>query len=188
VDGRYGDTLVLIIGRPYPLQVYQFACSYCSSNPGIGQRGAAAATREKREIVHMPIVGVTSVLPDVIGEIIKSARLQIGALRRVLAYVTPHEADTYTEELKELETSLLALRVMIHSLFSLCKKRRCGITMDWELYGKIRALHVNRVRDRQIAKALGIDRTVVRKYRGADVTSDDRVIMQRKAPSGKFFT
>jgi hypothetical protein len=37
----------LIIGRPYPLQVYQFACSYYSANPGIGQRGAAAATREK---------------------------------------------------------------------------------------------------------------------------------------------
>jgi len=37
----------LIIGRPYPLQVYQFACSYYSANPGVGQRGAAAATREK---------------------------------------------------------------------------------------------------------------------------------------------
>ena len=37
----------LIIGRPYPLQVYQYAISYYSANPGIGQRGAAAATREK---------------------------------------------------------------------------------------------------------------------------------------------
>ena len=37
----------LIPGRPYPLQVYQFACSYYSSNPEIGQRGAAKATREK---------------------------------------------------------------------------------------------------------------------------------------------
>ena len=37
----------LILGRPYPLQVYQFACSYYSSNPEIGQRGAAEATREK---------------------------------------------------------------------------------------------------------------------------------------------
>ena len=37
----------LIIGRPYPLQVYQFACGYYSANPEVGQRGAAAATREK---------------------------------------------------------------------------------------------------------------------------------------------
>jgi len=37
----------LIIGRPYPLQVYQFACGYYSASPGAGQRGAAAVTREK---------------------------------------------------------------------------------------------------------------------------------------------
>jgi len=37
----------LIPGRPYPLQVYQFACSYYSANPESGQRGAAEATREK---------------------------------------------------------------------------------------------------------------------------------------------
>jgi hypothetical protein len=37
----------LIPGRPYPLQVYQFACSCYSSNPEIGQRGAAQAARAK---------------------------------------------------------------------------------------------------------------------------------------------
>ena len=37
----------LIPDRPYPLQVYQFACSYYSANPDIGQRGAAEATRTK---------------------------------------------------------------------------------------------------------------------------------------------
>ena len=37
----------LIPGRPYPLQVYQFACSYYSTNPEVGQRGAAEATRSK---------------------------------------------------------------------------------------------------------------------------------------------
>ena len=37
----------LIPGRPYPLQVYEYACGYYSSNPNIGQRGAATATRAK---------------------------------------------------------------------------------------------------------------------------------------------
>ena len=37
----------LILGRPYPLQVYQYACSYYSTNPEVGQRGAAEATRIK---------------------------------------------------------------------------------------------------------------------------------------------
>ena len=37
----------LIRGRPYPVQIYQFACSYYSSNPEVGQRGAAKATRAK---------------------------------------------------------------------------------------------------------------------------------------------
>jgi len=54
--------------------------------------------------------------------------------------------------------------------------------MDWELYGKIRALHVNGVSDRKIAKALGIDRTVVKKYSDGGITPDDRVTVQRKAP------
>ena len=37
----------LILGRPYPLTVYQFACSYYSNNPDVGQRGAAEVTRLK---------------------------------------------------------------------------------------------------------------------------------------------
>lgn len=37
----------LLPGRPYPVQVYLYACSLYSANPGIGQRGAAKATREK---------------------------------------------------------------------------------------------------------------------------------------------
>ena len=36
----------LIPGRPYPIQVYLFACSVYSANPGMGQRGAAEATRK----------------------------------------------------------------------------------------------------------------------------------------------
>jgi len=48
-DGR--DVTVipwyLIPGRPYPIQVYLYACSLYSTNPGIGQRGAAEATRAK---------------------------------------------------------------------------------------------------------------------------------------------
>ena len=62
--------------------------------------------------------GADGVPPDVIGEIIKSARLQIGSLRRVLANIAPHEAAACRDALKELEASLLALRSMIHSLFS----------------------------------------------------------------------
>jgi len=37
----------LIPGRPYPTQVYLYACGMYSSNPTIGQRGAAEATRKK---------------------------------------------------------------------------------------------------------------------------------------------
>jgi len=52
----------------------------------------------------------------------------------------------------------------------------------WETYGKIRALHVNGVSDRQIAKALNIDRKTVQKYRDGAVTPGDRVLVPRKAP------
>jgi len=52
----------------------------------------------------------------------------------------------------------------------------------WETYGKIRALHVNGVSDRQIAKALGVGRRTVRKYRDGAATPDDRVNRPRKAP------
>ena len=51
----------------------------------------------------------------------------------------------------------------------------------WETYGKIRALHVNGVSDRQIAKALDVGRRTVRKYRDGAVTPDDRVSIPRKA-------
>jgi hypothetical protein len=58
-----------------------------------------------------------TVPPDVIGEIIKSVRLQMAALRRVLNGVSPDDIEGYRDSLKELETSLLALRSMIHCLF-----------------------------------------------------------------------
>jgi ParB-like chromosome segregation protein Spo0J len=83
-------------------------------------REALKRMADKRRSVNADRLkhGTNSVPPDVVGEIIKSARLQIGSLRRVLANVTPHESDTYTEALKELEASLMALRAMIQSLFS----------------------------------------------------------------------
>ena len=37
----------LIPGRPYPIQVYLYACALYSSNPEMGQRAAAEATREE---------------------------------------------------------------------------------------------------------------------------------------------
>ena len=52
----------------------------------------------------------------------------------------------------------------------------------WEMYGKIRALHVSGVSDRQIARALGIDRDTVKKYRDGAATPDDRAAVQRKSP------
>ena len=52
----------------------------------------------------------------------------------------------------------------------------------WETYGKIRALHVNGASDRQIARALGVGRRTVRKYRGGGSTPDDRSSAPRKAP------
>jgi len=51
----------------------------------------------------------------------------------------------------------------------------------WEIYGKIRALHVNGVSDRQIADALGVGRRTVRKYRDGAATPDDRAVLPRKA-------
>jgi len=52
----------------------------------------------------------------------------------------------------------------------------------WEIYGKIRAMHVNGVSDRQIAKILGVGRRTVRKYRDGAVTPDVRVNVVRSAP------
>ena len=52
----------------------------------------------------------------------------------------------------------------------------------WEIYGKIRAMHINGVSDRQIAKALGVGRRTVRKYRDGAVTPDNRTPSQKKAP------
>jgi len=52
----------------------------------------------------------------------------------------------------------------------------------WETYGKIRAMHVNGVSDRQIAKALGVGRRTVRKYRDGAATPDDRAPTTRTAP------
>lgn len=52
----------------------------------------------------------------------------------------------------------------------------------WEKYGKIRALHVNGVSDRQIAKALGVERKTVKKYRDGGAIPDDRAAALRKAP------
>jgi hypothetical protein len=40
----------LIPGRPYPVQIYQFACNYYGSNPHVGQRGAAEVTRIKFDL------------------------------------------------------------------------------------------------------------------------------------------
>ena len=54
----------------------------------------------------------------------------------------------------------------------------------WDAYGQIRAMHVNGVSDRQIAKALGVGRRTVRKYRDGAVTPDQRAGsgLPRKAP------
>lgn len=54
---------------------------------------------------------------DVIGEIIKSVRLQMTALRRVLNNISPNEIKGYKDALKELEISLSALQAMIRTLF-----------------------------------------------------------------------
>jgi len=52
----------------------------------------------------------------------------------------------------------------------------------WDMYGKIRAMHVNGLSDRKIAAALGVGRRTVRKYRDGAVTPDDRADTPRKAP------
>ena len=79
---------------------------------------------DKRRAVNVdrPDQPKANVPPDVIGEIIKSARLQIAALRRVLVSISPDETGIYKDALQELETSLIALRSMIHGLFYPGKK------------------------------------------------------------------
>jgi len=52
----------------------------------------------------------------------------------------------------------------------------------WEIYGKIRAMHINGVSDRQIARALGVGRRTIKKYRDGAVTPDDRAPSPKKAP------
>jgi transposase len=52
----------------------------------------------------------------------------------------------------------------------------------WETYGKIRAMHTSGISDREIAKALGVGRRTVRKYRDGAVTPGDRAASPRKAP------
>ena len=51
-DGRYVVIIpwYLIPGRPYPIQVYLFASELYSSDPKLGQRGAAEATRIKFDL------------------------------------------------------------------------------------------------------------------------------------------
>jgi len=52
----------------------------------------------------------------------------------------------------------------------------------WETYGKIRAMHAAGVSDRKIAKALGVGRRTVRKYRAGAVTPNDRAATFRNSP------
>jgi len=52
----------------------------------------------------------------------------------------------------------------------------------WERYGIMRALHVNGVSDRQIAKVLSAGRNTVAKYSDGATTPDDRAAVPRKAP------
>jgi len=53
---------------------------------------------------------------------------------------------------------------------------------NWEKYGLIRAMRVNGISDRKIAKALNAGRDTVKKYRDGAVTPDDRVTVPRKSP------
>ena len=59
---------------------------------------------------------------DVIDGVIKSAKLHIASLRRMLSGMSPNEVERYSKTLKELESSLLALRMVIRDLFSPGKK------------------------------------------------------------------
>ena len=52
----------------------------------------------------------------------------------------------------------------------------------WELYGKIRSMHLNGMSDRQIARILSISRKTIKKYRNGAVTPDDKAKVIRKAP------
>jgi ParB-like chromosome segregation protein Spo0J len=87
-------------------------------------REALKRMADKRRSVNVdgPDKDKAGVPQDVIGEIIKSARLQMAALRRVFVSVSRDELKASESALKELETSLLALRAMIHGLFYPGKK------------------------------------------------------------------
>ena len=87
-------------------------------------RGALKRMADRRRSVNAdrPDRSKANVPPDVVGEIIKSARLQMAALRRVLVNISPEGMDCHKDALEELEASLLALRAMIRRLFSPGKK------------------------------------------------------------------
>jgi len=86
-------------------------------------REALKRMADKRRSVNIekPDKNKANIPTDVVGEIIKSVRLQMTALRRVLIKVSADELCNYEGALKELEVSLLALRSIIHGLFTQVK-------------------------------------------------------------------
>jgi ParB-like chromosome segregation protein Spo0J len=85
-------------------------------------REALKRMSDKRRSVDVEKTDNKANVPaDVVSEIIKSARLQIAALRRVLINVSLGELTSYEDALKELETSLLALHSMITGIFTRVK-------------------------------------------------------------------
>jgi ParB-like chromosome segregation protein Spo0J len=73
------------------------------------KRRTVNAERHNKEKTGVPL--------DVVGEIIKSARLQLAALRRVLSSMPADKMEGYKGALMELEASMSALRAMISGLF-----------------------------------------------------------------------
>ena len=97
----------LILGRPYPLQVYQFACSYYINNPDVGQRGAAEATRLKFDLKTFSHTTVgrsfksfeeshEAILEKRFGEEVKIS----GADGLTIIKATPKAADAGTSDIK----------------------------------------------------------------------------------------
>lgn len=94
-DGNYVVVIpwFLIPGRPYPIQIYLFACSFYSSNQDIGQRGAAQATRDEFKLKYFSYSTVSRSFKAFEQTIKQSLEHRFGEEVKVCGTEIPNNAD-----------------------------------------------------------------------------------------------
>ena len=85
-------------------------------------RSALKRMADKRRAVNGGRAGRQSVSPDTVDEFIRSARLQMAALRRMLCNEAPFEIKDHSGALNELKAELLALLAIVSKSVSPGKK------------------------------------------------------------------